>query len=282
MSTDKPIQINLRRILSARLGRRMRYVPGFLVRMLERLICQDELNGLLERNFPLRGADFCDGVMCDLDVSVDVKDSALLPESSRCIFVSNHPLGGLDGISMISWLTRHYGKQVRFVVNDLLMAVEPLSDCFVPVNKLGRQSRRLHTGLDEALSGDAPIIIYPAGLCSRLGDNGVVADLHWNKMFVAKAIDSHRDIVPIHFDGYNSPSFYRWARLRRKLGIKFNFEMILLPREVFRSRGKTFTITCGQPIPWQSLAGGNRASATAAGIRQIVYDLHDNNSINKP
>ena len=281
MSTDQPIHINIRQLLPARLGSKARLIPRFITGWLEKLICQDELNSLLERNFPLRGADFCDGVLCDLDVNVDVHYSERLPLNPRCIFVSNHPLGGLDGMSMISWLTRHYGRQVHFVVNDLLMAVEPLTDCFVPVNKHGAQSRRLLTSLEDALADDGPVIIYPAGLCSRLGDDGIVADLKWNKMFVSKAIESHRDIVPIHFDGQNSPSFYRWARRRVKAGIKFNIEMILLPREVFRSRGKTFTITCGDSIPWQTLAGGIKASETAAAIRKTVYSLPDKQTVSQ-
>lgn len=276
MTEEKPIRINIREVLASRLGRRARFVPGFVTRWLERLVCQDELNGLLERNFPLRDADFCDGVLCDLDVTLDVRNEHLLPESPRCIIVSNHPLGGLDGMSMISWLSRHYGRPVHFVVNDLLMAVEPLRDCFVPVNKLGRQNRGSARTLDEVLAGDDPVVIYPAGLCSRLGDDGVVADLAWNKMAVTKAIESRRDIVPVHFDGHNSPSFYRWARRRVRLGLKFNFEMILLPREVFRSRGKTFTLTCGRPVSWQNLKGGAEASATAARLRQIVYALPTN------
>lgn len=281
MSSDRPIRIDVGGVLASRLGGKARFVPRFLVRWLEKLICQDQLNQLLESNYPLRGAEFCDGVLCDLDVTIDIRNENLLPKNPRCIIVSNHPLGGLDGMSMISWLSRHYNRPVRFVVNDLLMAVEPLTDCFVPVNKHGRQSRSSLGSLEEALAGDGPVVIYPAGLCSRLGDDGVVADLAWNKMFVTKAIESRRDIVPVHFDGHNSPSFYRWARRRRSLGIKFNFEMLLLPREVFRSRGKTFTITCGTPVPWQSLEGGANAASTAAQLRRQVYALPTNISVNE-
>lgn len=281
MSSDRPIRIDVGGVLASKLGGKARFVPRFLVRWLEKLICQDQLNQLLESNYPLRGAEFCDGVLCDLDVTIDIRNENLLPKNPRCIIVSNHPLGGLDGMSMISWLSRHYNRPVRFVVNDLLMAVEPLTDCFVPVNKHGRQSRSSLGSLEEALAGDGPVVIYPAGLCSRLGDDGVVADLAWNKMFVTKAIESRRDIVPVHFDGHNSPSFYRWARIRQRLGIKFNFEMLLLPREVFRSRGKTFTITCGTPVPWQSLEGGAKAASTAAQLRRQVYALPTNISVNE-
>lgn len=176
-------------------------------------------------------------------------------------------------MSMIAWLHRHYNCPVHFVVNDLLMAVDPLRDCFVPINKHGAQSRGAAKLIDEVLAGDDPVVIYPAGLVSRLGDDGKIADLEWRKMVVNKAIESRRDIVPVHFAGENSPSFYRWARRRLRLGIKFNFEMVLLPRELFRAGGKTFTLTCGDPIAWQSLRGGRDAAAEAARIRNIVYSL---------
>ena len=273
MPTDRLIQIDIGRELSQKLGRRARYVPRILVKAIERLIRQDELNDLLVRNFPRRGAEFCEGVLDTLGVKLEVKDAARLPASPRCIIASNHPLGGLDGMSMIAWLHRHYNCPVHFVVNDLLMAVDPLRDCFVPINKHGAQSRGAAKLIDEVLAGDDPVVIYPAGLVSRLGDDGKIADLEWRKMVVNKAIESRRDIVPVHFAGENSPSFYRWARRRLRLGIKFNFAMVLLPRELFRAGGKTFTLTCGDPIAWQSLRGGRDAAAEAARIRNIVYSL---------
>ena len=273
MPTDRLIQIDIGRELSQKLGRRARYVPRILVKAIERLIRQDELNDLLVRNFPRRGAEFCEGVLDTLGVKLEVKDAARLPASPRCIIASNHPLGGLDGMSMIAWLHRHYNCPVHFVVNDLLMAVDPLRDCFVPINKHGAQSRGAAKLIDEVLAGDDPVVIYPAGLVSRLGDDGKIADLEWRKMVVNKAIESRRDIVPVHFAGENSPSFYRWARRRLRLGIKFNFEMVLLPRELFGAGGKTFTLTCGDPIAWQSLRGGRDAAAEAARIRNIVYSL---------
>ncbi len=160
-----------------------------------------------------------------------------------------------------------------FVVNNLLMVIDPLKECFVPINKHGAQSREASALLDRVLAGDNPVVIYPAGLVSRLNDKGEIRDLIWRKMAVTKAIDSRRDIVPVHFGGENSAAFYRWARLRKRLGMKFNYEMVLLPREVMRARGKEFTLTVGEPVPWQSLANGEDPVLTAALLRKTVYSL---------
>lgn len=269
-----PLEINVGEVLRQRIPRYWRFIPRRLVHWLERTVCQDELNRLLRDNFPRRDADFCRGVLDDLGVTVNFHNLDNLPpkELTRVLFVSNHPLGGLDGMALIDFVRTYYGAAPRFIVNDLLNAVEPLSDTFIPVNKHGAQSREAILRLDEAFASDAPLLMFPAGLVSRRGKKGVVADLEWQKMFVAKARQSGRDIIPLHFYGENSSFFYKFAKFRRRIGLKFNIEMIYLPREVFRSKGKTFDVVVGKPIPHASLDDMPPARK-AQQIRQMVYDL---------
>lgn len=269
-----PLEINVGEVLRQRIPRYWRFIPRRLVHWLERTVCQDELNRLLRDNFPRRDADFCRGVLDDLGVTVNFHNLDNLPpkEQTRVLFVSNHPLGGLDGMALIDFVRTYYGVAPRFIVNDLLNAVEPLSDTFIPVNKHGTQSREAILRLDEAFASDAPLLMFPAGLVSRRGKKGVVADLEWQKMFVAKARQYGRDIIPLHFYGENSSFFYKFAKFRRRIGLKFNIEMIYLPREVFRSKGKTFDVVVGKPIPHASLDDMPPARK-AQQIRQMVYDL---------
>lgn len=269
-----PLEINVGEVLRQRIPRYWRFIPRGLVRWLERTVCQDELNRLLRDNFPRRDADFCRGVLDDLGVTVNFHNLDNLPpkEQTRVLFVSNHPLGGLDGMALIDFVRTYYGVAPRFIVNDLLNAVEPLSDTFIPVNKHGAQSREAILRLDDAFASDAPLLMFPAGLVSRRGKKGVVADLEWQKMFVAKARQYGRDIIPLHFYGENSSFFYKFAKFRRRIGLKFNIEMIYLPREVFRSKGKTFDVVVGKPIPHASLDDMTPARK-AQQIRQMVYAL---------
>lgn len=271
----KAIQINLRQIVRERLGRYSRLVPGFVLRRLEKTICQDRLNELLRNNYPREGAEFCEGVLADLDVELTVVGEDKLPSPSqrRVVFVCNHPLGGLDGMALIAWATRRYGGPVHFVVNDLLNAVAPLRSVFVPVNKHGSQSRESIRAVDQAFAGDDPVLVFPAGLCSRRGSDGKIADLEWQKMFVNKAVEHHRNIVPLYFSGRNSDFFYNFAKIRKQLGLKFNIEMIYLPSEIFRARGSRFTLVCGDTIGWQELRSGKAAMEQAAEIRSLVYSL---------
>ncbi|MDE6395680.1 MAG: 1-acyl-sn-glycerol-3-phosphate acyltransferase [Muribaculaceae bacterium] len=270
-----PIRIDLQAVLASKLGKRSRFVPRFLVRRLEKIIRAERLNKLLADNYPAKGADFCRGVLDDLRVSVTAKGAGNLPspDHRRVVIVSNHPLGGLDGMALIDYFTKYFGSPVYFVVNDLLMALEPLNDVFVPVNKHGSQSRKAAADLDGAFASDRPVIVFPAGLVSRLGKKGHIADLEWKKMFVNRAIASGRDVIPVYFSGHNSKSFYRLARRRKQLGINFNIEMVYLPREVFRSEGKSFEIHIGPLIPVRELKGGKEAAITSLKIREKVYNL---------
>lgn len=271
--SDKPIQLDLQKIISDKLGKKSRFVPRFLVRRLEHTICQDQLNELLRNNFPSRGADFCRGCFRDLGISVSVDNAEVLPppDRRRVIIVSNHPLGGLDGMALIDYFQCRYGGNIYFLVNDILMAIEPLGNVFLPVNKHGGQSREAIRRIDEVLEGDDPVLIFPAGLCSRRNGKGRICDLEWKKMFVVKAIQYHRDIIPVFFEGRNSDFFYNFAHWRKRSGLRLNIEMIYLPREVFRSRGKHFTIRCLQPIAWQDLGRAADAHTTALRIKNLVY-----------
>lgn len=275
MKESSVLKIDVDGVLRQRIPRYYRYIPRFLIRWLERTICQDQLNDLMERNQGKVDADFCAGVLDNLNITYDVTGEELLPstENRRVIIVSNHPLGALDGMAMIDYNTKLYGGNVKFVVNDLLMAIKPLRGVFLPINKHGKQSRNASNAIDEAMAGNDPIIIFPAGLCSRRQPNGEICDLEWRKMFVNKSVEYQRDIIPMYFDAENSSFFYKFAKLRVRLGIKFNIEMIYLPREIFRSKNARFSIKVGNTISWQNLSTGKNASKQAAEIKAIVYNL---------
>lgn len=273
MNQSEPIKIDLRQVLRDKLPRQSRYIPGFIVSWLERIICQSDLNEMLRVCHGKRDAEFCRGVLDHLGVTYNVEGGENLPDSGRVIIACNHPLGGLDGMMLIDYFTRVYGPGLRFIVNDLLMAIEPLKGVFLPINKHGQQSREAFRAIDEAMTSDKPMIIFPAGLCSRKGDDGKIADLRWQKNFVNKAIQHKRMIIPVFFDGQNSNFFYNFAKLRTSVGLRLNIEMVRLPREVFRSAGQSYTIRIGRPIGWQELDGGSRAQAQADKIREIVYSL---------
>lgn len=283
MTDNDAIRIDLDEVLRQRLPRLSRFIPRFAVEWMKRTICQDELNRILDENAGLEGADFARGALKSLGITVEPQFEERLPspENRRVLYVSNHPLGGLDGMALIDYVQRRHGGNVYFVVNDLLSAVKPLEKVFLPVNKFGKQSREAVKAVDEAFAGNDPVIMFPAGLVSRLRrvpymgkKRKLVSDLPWNKMFVNKAHHYKRDIIPIFFSGKNSKKFYRMANLRRRLGIKFNFEMIYLPGEMVRMADTSLTISFGVPLSWEMLTPGRDAAGCAASVRASVYHIN--------
>lgn len=271
-NTEQPLRIDIDQVLHQRLPRHYGRIPRFVVNWLKRTICQDELNRVAANVFPRRGVEAAAMALQEFGVTIEVEGADNVPDDGRFVFASNHPLGGLDGLALISVLGRRYEGKVRFVVNDLLSAIEPLEDLFLPVNKHGRQSRECARLIEEQCAGDNQIIAFPAGLCSRMRSGGEVHDLKWNKFFVTHAVKYRRDIVPVYFEGRNSMFFYRLAKLRERLGLKFNIEMIYLPSEMIKSRNSVFRIRFGKPISWTTLSVA-QAAQEASRICDIVYAM---------
>ena len=275
---ERPLlQLDIEGILRKRIPlRKQKFIPGFLYRALARLIHQDELNEILRISYPSQGSEFSQKVLKHLDVDVEVEGVDNLPTSDRrVVFASNHPLGGLDGIALIAVLGQRYGDEnIRFLVNDLLMNVEPLNTVFLPINKYGSQARAAAEAINAEYASDRQIVIFPAGLVSRLHPGGEVHDLKWQKAFVQKAFENNRDIVPIRFVAMNRKRFYRLAKWRKKFGIKVNIEQATLPAELCASRGKRFRIIIGEPISISELKkSGKSFPQLAEEIRSHIYTL---------
>ena len=277
--SNQPIRIDVDSVLRERLPKHYKYIPRFAVRWLERTICQDRLNAILTKMAGRNSVDAATAALHEMDITVKASGMDRLPDG-RYMFVSNHPLGGLDGLALISLLGNHYDHKIKFLVNDLLMAVEPLRDVFLPVNKYGSQSRAAAADIEQALQGTGQFITFPAGLCSRMQPDGTIADLTWQKAAVVHAVNYQRDIVPIFFDAQNSRFFYRFAQWRKRLGIKFNIELIFLPKEMIKKCGSTLHVVIGSPIPWSSL-DASRPKQEAARLRDLVINMASEPTLNR-
>ncbi len=276
MNQETPTYLNVDEILRQRVPQYHKRIPKFLIKWLARIIHQDELNTILQHMVKVPGVGAAHSALHDLNITVQVMGEENIPHEGRFIFVSNHPLGGLDGLSLISTLGRRYNGNIRFLVNDLLMAVKPLQPIFLPVNEYGRQPRAHVDEIERQYQGANQIITFPAGICSRQDEQGRIRDLKWHKSIVSQAVRNRRDIIPIFFEGVNSKFFYRMAKWRKRLGIKFNFELIFLPGEMFKCKGKSFNIHIGKPIKWNTLDTGKPHEETRR-IYDIVYAIapHD-------
>lgn len=268
----KPQQIDIGKVIAGKFRRKL---PRLLVKQVEKLICQDEINYVLREYGHLEGIDFADKLIAYFGLTLDLFGKERLPNNPRAIFICNHPLGALDGICLTSLIANHYGTEIRYIVNDMLLNLAPFRKIFVPVNTLAAQSRESVRRLDEVLVSPYPILTFPAGICSRLID-GKIQDPPWKKSFVSQALRHDRAIVPLYFNGRNSRFFYRIEQLRKALGLKFNIGTALLPREMFKAKGSHFSVTVGNPIlPEQLKASGLNTRQLVQQMRDSVYRLSE-------
>ena len=268
-------KIDLTGIIRSRIkGWKGKLIPTPLLKGLEKLICQQDLNNILETQYPKEGSEFAAGVFEQLNLKIEVEGLDKIPDG-RYVFASNHPLGGLDGIGLISILGKKYGDEhIRFIVNDMLMNVHPLRNVFLPVNKYGSQGRERAKVMADAYNSDKQIVMFPAGLVSRLHPDGSIKDLQWQKSFVSKALESGRKIIPVRFEALNRQRFYRIAYWRKKLRFKINIEQALLPGELVAAKGETYRVKFGFPVdPALLKDSGMNITEIATHIRDLSDSL---------
>lgn len=270
---DVPL-INVKKVFYDKNPKLARWIPGFMYRFFERIIHQEDMNRVLIRGRGKRGVDFARAVFDEIGVTITSRYTHNVPKTGRLIMASNHPLGGLDGMGYISEVHK-IRPDVKFLVNDILMNVKPLQSVFLGVNKHGANAKRSLLEVERQFASDSATLIFPAGMVSRK-QHGRVFDLAWHKSFITKSVKYQSDIVPTFIDGENSKRFYRIAKWRKMLGIKLNIEMLLLPSEMFRQKGKTITVYFGKPIPAYVIKNIGEHHRIANAMRHFVYTIKDN------
>lgn len=273
MTESKPMQVDVAEIIRAKSPRLAKKMPRFVVNFLRRLVHEKDVNEILAKANGATGIDFVNIGVESLELKRQVSGMENIPSEGRFIFVANHPLGGLESLMMMKTINEKY-SDFMFVVNDFLMALEPLRPIFIPINKVGKQSRKNAEQLNELYASDKQVLYFPAGLCSRK-IKGKIVDLPWQKNFIVKAVEYQRDIIPIYIGGKNSNFFYRLANWRKRLKIKFNIEMLFLVDEMFKQRGQTITLTIGKPIPYATFDKSKTPIEWAEWVKTETYKMNN-------
>lgn len=231
------------------------------------LLHEEAFTRFAERHPHLRGLDFVEQALTELDFDCRVSEAQLenIPASGRVILVANHPIGSLDGLALLRLLGR-IRPDVKIVANQILAQLAPLRPLLLPVDNLGgKTDRRTILAMGEHLAEEGALIIFPAGEVSRLGPKGV-KDGPWQSGFIKLARRTRTPLVPVHLDGRNGLSFYLAAWLNN------DWAGLLLVKQLFRQQGRCLTLTLGERIPPQSL--GDLAPKTAAAlVRSHLYRL---------
>jgi putative hemolysin len=270
--TERTIDID--KILKGKMGTKAKFVPGFLVSWLKKVVHEDQVNAFLWESRDKKGVEWLEECVRYLDMTLQIEGRENLPDPDDgrfYTFVSNHPLGGEDGVALGAIIGRHYDGRFRYLVNDLLMNLPGLVPVSIPINKTGRQGRNFPAMVEAGFQSENHMLMFPAGLCSRK-KNGVISDIPWSKTFISKSVEYQRDVVPIHFSGQNSNFFYRLANFSDRF-LPFNLAMMFLVDEMYKNVHKTFRVAIGKPIPWQTFDKSRKPIEWAQYVRQQVYTL---------
>ncbi len=270
--------IDVNRILSDKMGTKAKYVPWFIINWLKRIIHEDELNKFLWITRDKVGIDWLKECVRYLRLTINIVGIENLPKKDDgkvYTFVSNHPLGGPDGVVLGAIIGEHYDGNFKYLLNDILLNLPALKPVSIGINKVGKQSRDFPRIVETVFSSDSHILMFPAGLNSRK-INGKIRDLPWKKTFIVKSVKYKRDIVPIYFSGQNSERFYRIAKFSDTyIRNKINLAMLFLVDEMFKNIGKSFNIVFGKPISWQTFDKTRTPTEWANYVQAKVYELEN-------
>lgn len=264
-------EVNIRKVFYEKNPTLARFIPGIIYRYLKRIVHEDDVNDFLRKHGDKTGVDFARAGIEEHGVTVEVIGEENIPKEGRFIFTSNHPLGGFDGLIILSTIEKHF-KNLKFLVNDILMNLVNLQSVFIPINKHGALAVESAREIEQAYESDTQILTFPAGLVSRK-IKGQIVDLQWQKNFIIKSVKYNRDIIPIHISGQCSSFFYNLGKIRKFLGIKSNIEMLYLVNETYKHQNKHFTLTIGKPISWQTFTADKKPLEWAKWVKKQAYKL---------
>ncbi len=206
------------------------------------------INRFYDRNKELPAPEFLDKILdhYEIDFDVPLEDLKRLPKSGPYITISNHPLGGIDGVLLLKLLLQER-PDFKIVANFLLHRIEPLKPYIMPVNPFEghRDAKSSMTGIKNALQHlqqGHPLGIFPAGEVSTYKDGKLVVDRPWEEAAIKLIRKAEVPVVPIYFHARNSPLFYTLSRINDM------FRTAKLPSELTSQRTRPIKVRIGQPI----------------------------------
>lgn len=216
--------------------------------LLRKLTHEQDINQFLAINEDLKGFDFIDQVLeyFNFSYSVSHLDRKKIPASGRIVIVANHPLGALDGLALLK-MVGEIRRDVKIVVNDLLMNFKAIEALLLPVDNLNKSTQKSSiSNIIDCLNNDEAVIVFPAGEVSRIRPNGV-RDTKWSNGFLSFAKKTNAPILPIYINARNSSLFYSSSMVYKPLA------GMLLAHEIFNKNSKVITMKVGQAIPYRHI-----------------------------
>lgn len=209
------------------------------ISQLNRLYERSAMKGLTKEAFAARFVE-----IFELEINSPLDLSMRIPQHGAAIVVANHPYGGIEGVILASLLSSSR-SDVKILANQALKIIPELADFFIFTNPLAPGAKGNAQSLRACkahLDKGGLLVLFPAGRVSYPNSDGQVTDHQWNRMAGSLAANTKAPIIPCFISGKNSNVFYLMGK------IYFRFRMLLLIKEMLKSKGRTVEITLGQPV----------------------------------
>ncbi|WP_298493212.1 lysophospholipid acyltransferase family protein [uncultured Algibacter sp.] len=224
------------------------FIGTFIGWLLMKVLKISTLNKIYKRNKHLNDLAFLDAILDDFQIKFEIPEEDLkrLPKDGAYITISNHPLGGIDGILLLK-LMLEQRKDFKIIANFLLHRIEPLKPYIMPVNPFEdrKDVKSSIAGFKNAIlhvRDGHPLGIFPAGEVSTYRDGKLVVDRPWEEAAMKLVKKAEVPVVPIYFHAKNSKLFYKLSK------ISDTFRTAKLPSELLTQKRRTIKVRIGKPI----------------------------------
>ena len=249
------------------------FIGTFLGWIILKILKISTINKIYNRNKHLSNLEFLDALLKEFKIRFEIPDEDLkrLPKEGAYITVSNHPLGGVDGILLLKLMIEHR-SDFKIIANFLLHKIKPLIPYIMPVNPFENRKdvKSSVTGFKNALlhiKEGHPLGIFPAGEVSTYRDGKLLVDKPWEAAAMKLAKKAKVPIVPIYFHAKNSPLFYRLSKISDTL------RTAKLPSELLTQKNRVIKVRIGRPIPVKDQEQHETLEEFSDFIRKKTYML---------
>ena len=249
------------------------FVGTFCGWILMKVLKISTINRIYKRNKHLSDLDFLNALLNDFQIKFDIPEEDLkrLPKDGAFVTISNHPLGGIDGILLLKLMLEER-KDFKIIANFLLHRIEPLIPYIMPVNPFENRKdvRSSIVGFKNALTHlkeGHPLGIFPAGEVSTYRDEKLLVDRPWEAAAMKLVKKAEVPVVPIYFHAKNSPLFYRLSKISDTL------RTAKLPSELLTQKHRVIKVRIGRPISVKEQQQQQTLEEFSSFIRKKTYML---------
>ncbi len=224
------------------------FVGTFIGWILMKTLSIDKINNVYDKHKHLNIIDFLNALLTELQIEYEIPEEDLkrIPKDGPFVTVSNHPLGGIDGVLLMK-IILNYRKDYKIIANFLLQRIKPMDPYIMPVNPFEdrKDIKSSLVGFKKAinhLKSGSPLGLFPAGEVSTKKEDSLILDKQWEPSAMKLIQKANVPVLPVYFHAKNSSLFYKLS------GISGVLRSAKLPSEVLSQKNRVVKIRIGKPI----------------------------------